>query len=488
MILNEFIQDRIFDIISRTADDMDAPAYVVGGYVRDIFLDRGGKDIDIVVVGSGIELTRKVAEKLDQHAKVNIYKNYGTAMLRLEDREVEFVGARKESYNRESRKPVVENGTLRDDQLRRDFTVNALAIGLNKNNYGELLDPFNGMDDLHNKIIRPPCDPENTFSDDPLRMLRAVRFATQLDFTIGDNTFKALQTNASRLKIVSRERITDELNKMIMAETPSRGFKILQTTGLLKEFFPELANLKGVDKKNSRSHKDNFYHTIEVLDNVDHAGAHLWLRWAALLHDIGKPATKRYAPETGYTFHGHEVAGKKMVSKIFKNLRLPLNEKMKYVRKLVQLHLRPIALIEDEVTDSAVRRLLFDAGADIEDLMALCKADITSKNREKVIRYRNNFEHVQQKLKEVEEKDRLRNWQPPISGELIMKTFNINPSKEVGIIKNAIREAILDGVIGNNFEEAYEFMLKKASEIGLSPTNDKDQQKNTSQTDDSGNS
>jgi poly(A) polymerase len=469
MNMKNYIRDKIFRLISETADEMECPAYVVGGFVRDIFLRRGGKDIDVVVLGSGIEMARKVAPKVNPRIKVSVFKNFGTAMFRIADREVEFVGARKESYTKDSRKPVVEDGTLKDDQLRRDFTINALAIALHKENFGELADPFNGLEDLKNRIVRTPREPGKTFSDDPLRMMRAVRFATQLNFRIEDNTYQALTENARRLKIISRERITDELNKIIMAPQPSKGFKILFNTGLLHEFLPELANMKGVDKKKGGSHKDNFYHTLEVLDNVAEAGAGLWLRWTALLHDIGKPATKRFVPGTGYTFHGHEMAGKKMVPGIFRNLKLPLNEKMKYVQKLVRLHLRPIALIEEEVTDSAVRRLLFEAGDDIEDLMILCKADITSKNREKVVRYRNNFEQVQEKLKEVEAKDRVRNWQPPISGELIMETFQINPSREVGIIKNAIREAILDGEIQNNYEEAYDFMLKKAREIGLNP-------------------
>ncbi|MCF8331886.1 MAG: CCA tRNA nucleotidyltransferase [Bacteroidales bacterium] len=477
MNLSKSIQHKAFDIISRASEEVGYETYVVGGYVRDIFLKRESKDIDIVAVGSGIELAKKVAELLGEKTKISVFKNFGTAMLHINDLEIEFVGARKESYSRDSRKPVVEDGTLHDDQLRRDFTVNALAISLNKDHYGKLLDPFNGYEHIQQRIIKTPREPGRTFSDDPLRMMRAVRFATQLDFTIEEETYQALIKNAERLKIVSHERIVDEMNKIIMAEVPSKGFKLLFNTGLLQQFFPELANLEGVDKAHSQKHKDNFYHTIEVLDNVAAQGGHLWLRWAAILHDIAKPATKRYDPSTGFTFHGHEALGSKMIPGIFKRLKLPLNDKMKYVQKLVFLHLRPIALIEEGVTDSAVRRLLFEAGNDIEDLMVLCKADITSKNRNKVIRYRQNFDAVKKKLEEVEENDRIRNWQPPVSGEFIMRTFGIKPSKEVGIIKNAIREAILDGHIGNNFQEAQDFMLEKAKELGLKPVSE--DQKNT---------
>ncbi|MFO8053747.1 MAG: HD domain-containing protein [Bacteroidales bacterium] len=469
MNLKESIQHKIFEKISAAADELGYPAYVTGGYVRDSILQRPTKDIDVVAVGSGIVLAKKVARLLGPDIKVSIYKNFGTAMLHWGELEIEFVGARKESYSRNSRKPVVEDGTLEDDQLRRDFTINAMAISLNSSTFGELADPFHGRKHLEQRLIKTPLEPGRTFSDDPLRAVRAVRFATQLDFQIEEETYQALIDNAERLNIISRERIVDELNKIIMAEHPSKGFSLLMNTGLLQQFLPEIVRMKGVEKKEKHTHKDNFKHTLEVLDNLAAENAGLWLRWAGLLHDIGKPICKKYTSRSGYTFHGHEVVGSQMVPEIFKRLKMPLNDKMRFVKKMVYLHLRPIELVEDKVTDSALRRLLFEAGDDIDDLMKLCKADITSKNQNRVKKYRGNFKHVKEKLKEVEEKDRLRNWQPPISGDLIMKTFGIPPSKNVGIIKSAIREAILDGEINGTYEQAYDFMLKKAKEIGLEP-------------------
>ena len=465
--MKQKLQNKIFQEISETADQMHLETYVIGGFVRDIYLNRKSKDIDIVTVGSGIELAKRVSEKLKNKPQVHIFKNFGTAMLKYKDLEIEFVGARKESYQIDSRKPEVEEGTLQDDQNRRDFTINALALGLNKSNFGELVDPFNGIDDLKNKIIRTPLNPDITFSDDPLRIMRAIRFSTQLGFEIQDETLQSISKNKERIKIISGERIIDEINKIMMSEKPSTGFKLMEETGLLKIIFPELLQLKGVEKVNGIGHKDNFYHTLEVLDRIVPNTDNLWLRWSALLHDIAKPATKKFVEGQGWTFHAHNFIGVKMIPGIFKRLKLPLNEKMKYVQKMVQLHMRPIVLSEEVVTDSAVRRLLFEAGDDIDDLMTLCEADITSKNSDKVKRYMKNFVLVREKLKEIEEKDAIRNFEPPVKGELIMKTFELTPGREVGIIKDAIKDAILDGIIHNDFDEAFEFMLKKAEEIGL---------------------
>ncbi|MDI3526424.1 MAG: poly(A) polymerase [Tenuifilum sp.] len=466
--MKEFLKHKIFSIVSDVAEFENVEAYVIGGYVRDIFLNRPSKDIDIVVLGSGVDFARKVARRL-RTTKVSYFKNFGTAQLKYHEWDVEFVGARKESYRLDSRKPIVENGTLEDDQNRRDFTINALALSLNKRNFGELIDPFDGVNDLKRGIIRTPLDPLTTFSDDPLRMLRAVRFATKLNFDIEPKTLDAIRQMNGRIKIVSAERITDELNKMMTSLRPSRGWFLLDETGLLEYILPEFVALKGVESRNGISHKDNFLHTLEVLDNLSAKSDNLWLRWAALLHDIAKPKTKRFIQGQGWTFHGHEFVGAKMIPSIFRKLKLPLNDKMKYVQKMVQLHLRPIVLSQDEVTDSAVRRLLFDAGDDIDDLMMLCEADITSKNDATVKRHLANFRIVRKKLKEIEEKDAIRNFQPPVSGELIMDTFGIKPCKEVGVIKTRIKDAILDGEIHNNFVEAYNLMLKVGREIGLTP-------------------
>lgn len=465
--MKQHLKLPIFKKLSVLADQEGTEIYVIGGFVRDIFLSRPSKDIDILVVGNGISFAEKVASSLK--VQLNVFKNFGTAMLKFNDLEIEFVGARKESYRSHSRKPVVENGTLADDQKRRDFTINAMAISLNGSTFGELLDPFNGIGDLNSKIIQTPLNPAETFSDDPLRMMRAVRFATQLDFTIDNEALNAIKMNRDRIKIVSIERIIDEINKIILAKKPSTGFKLMFDTGLLHIVFPQMVALYGVDYKNGKGHKDNFYHTLEVLDNVAELSPDLWLRWAAILHDIAKPATKRFDEIHGWTFHGHEEKGSRMVPKIFSQLKLPLNEKMKFVQKLVQLHLRPIVLAKDVVTDSAVRRLLFDAGEDIDSLMMLCHADVTTKNDFKKKKYRQNFELVKQKLKDVEERDQIRNWQPPVTGNDIMETFGIPAGKEVGIIKNQIREAILEGEIKNSREEAFQFMLQKAKDLGLAP-------------------
>jgi len=442
-------------------------AFVIGGYVRDQLLNRETKDIDIVAIGSGIDFAKKTAKKL-KSSTVKVFKSFGTAMIIVDDIEVQFVGARKESYRSNSRNPKVETGTFEEDQKRRDFTINALAISLNSKDYGQLIDPFNGLNDLKNKILKTPLDPNLTFSDDPLRMMRAIRFSSQLNFKIEKETLNAISKNADRIKIVAQERITEELNKIILSNRPSSGFKLLEETGLLKIIFPEFQLLKGIENINGKSHKDNFYHTLKVLDNIlPFSNGNLWLRWSALLHDIAKPNTKRFNPTQGWTFHGHEDKGARMVPSIFRKLKLPLDNKMKYVQKLVLLHLRPISLTNESITDSALRRLLFEAGDELEDLMTLCKSDITSKNKEKKIKYLNRFENVKKKLRDLEDRDKIKNWQPPIDGKEIMNTFNIKPCKEVGILKESIKNAILDGIIKNSYEDAKEYMLTKAKEIGL---------------------
>ncbi|MFN6946459.1 MAG: CCA tRNA nucleotidyltransferase [Cytophagaceae bacterium] len=465
-------KEPVFEVVSQCAEELGLETYVVGGFVRDVLLNRPSKDIDFVCVGSGIALATCVGKKLGREDKLSVFKNFGTAMLRHKDLELEFVGARKESYIRDSRNPIVEDGTLEDDQKRRDFTINALAFSINKGKFGELVDPFDGVRDLKRKVIRTPLDPEITFSDDPLRMMRAIRFASQLSFDIDPDTFDAIAHHKERLSIVSMERISTELNKIILSSKPSYGFKLLYHCGILTMIFPELVALQGVETIENRSHKDNFYHTLQVLDNVAAVSDDLWLRWGAILHDIAKPQTKRYSPKVGWTFHGHEERGARMVSKIFRRLKLPMNEKMKMVEKLVRLHLRPIPLVKEIVTDSALRRLLFEAGDDLHALMILCRADVTSKNDKKVKRYLENFDIVEKKLEEVEAKDQLRNFQPVITGEIIMKTFNLEPGKVVGELKTDIREAILEGELSNVFDEAYPYMLKIAKEkYGLEPIN-----------------
>jgi len=467
MNLSDRITDPIFKIVSKSGKKLGFDTYVVGGYVRDILLKRDSKDVDFVCVGSGVALAEEVHRALGGKLPLSVFKNFGTSMIKNGEQELEFVGARKESYNRNSRKPIVEDGSLEDDQNRRDFTINALAISLNEEDYGALVDPFDGVADLKRKIIKTPLAPAETFSDDPLRMMRAIRFAAQLNFDIEGDTFLAIQDMKERINIVSPERIIVELNKIILAQKPSYGFKLLFHCGLLQEIFPEMVELHGVETKDDKSHKDNFYHTLQVLDNVADKSDDLWLRWAAILHDIAKPATKRFNKKVGWTFHGHEDKGARMTPAIFRRLKLPLGKEMKFVQKLVRLHLRPIPLVRDEITDSAIRRLLFDAGDDIESLMTLCRADITSKNNSKVKRFLKNFDIVERKMREVEEKDKIRNFQPVITGQMVMTTFGLDPDKIVGEIKEALKEAVLEGTIKNEFEEAYAYMVELGKEKGL---------------------
>ena len=472
---SEALDHQIFKVISQATEELQLESYVIGGFVRDFILQRGNaKDIDVVAVGSGIDLALKVSELLPHKPKVQVFKNYGTAMLRAFDMEIEFVGARKESYSEDSRNPVVENGTLEDDQNRRDFTINALALSLNKANFGDLLDPFGGLEDLKSQLIRTPLEPGITYSDDPLRMLRAIRFASQLNFIIQKKSLDAIKEHHKRIKIISKERITEELHKILLSERPSKGFALLHKTKLLKLILPELTALEGIDEIEGQRHKDNFWHTLEVVDNISENTDNLWLRWAALLHDIGKAPTKKFHKRNGWTFHGHEFVGSKMVYKLFKRLRMPLNDKMKFVQKMVLMSSRPIAVVDDDVTDSAVRRLIFDAGENIDDLMTLCEADITTKNPRRYKKYHNNFKIVRQKMKEVEERDHVRNFQPPVSGEEIMETFNIKPCREVGIIKDAIKEAILEGDIPNEHAAARELMLKRGKKLGLKEVSKQD--------------